>query len=380
LYKNALVAIAGNRFGIPAIRPRGEWDMAESRRSGARSRAALAAAVSVTALGCAIIVGGCDSLSSAPAKPVNEASLMNAQLQAAQQAEASYDYSDALSIYQTLYSQHQDNMDLGMNLARNLRFAGQAATEIGLINQFIAKTGRSVPLLLELGKAYLAADQDNLALPTLLEAKGKEPNNWEVLSTLGVAYDYQGSYADARDAYAQALIASPSNPTVLNNLALSQASSGDLDGAIATLQQAIDQPAAQAQTRQNLALLLALKGDPDSAERLARKDLPPEIADSNMAYFRMVAGAASKGGATPAAASAIMPAAAAAEPMAAPAASVEPEPEPVSTTADAPAPVAPIVPILPPPAVARQPQVAAPMATGTPLQGSTDPQDGEAVR
>jgi Flp pilus assembly protein TadD len=163
----------------------------------------------------------------------------------------------------------------------------------------IAKQGRTTPLLIELGKAYLAADQDNLALPTLLEAKGQAPNDWEILSTLGVAYDYQGNYADAREAYAQALIASPSNPTVLNNLALSQASTGDLDGAIATLQQAIDQPAASAQTRQNLALLMALKGDPDSAERLARKDLPPDVADNNSAYFRMISSAA-KGAAAPA--------------------------------------------------------------------------------
>jgi Flp pilus assembly protein TadD len=81
---------------------------------------------------------------------------------------------------------------------------------------------------------------------------------------------------------------------------LSQASSGDLDGAIATLEQAIDQPAASAQTRQNLALLMALKGDPDAAERLARKDLPPDVADNNNAYFRMISAAAAKGAAAPA--------------------------------------------------------------------------------
>jgi Flp pilus assembly protein TadD len=190
-------------------------------------------------------------------------------------------------------------MNLGLSLARNLRFSGQAQNAIVVIGQLIAKQGRTPPLLTELGKAYLAADQDNLALPTLLEAKEKAPNDWDVLSTLGVAYDYQGNYAEARVAYAQALIASPSNPAVLNNLALSQASGGDLDGAIATLEQAIDQPAASAQTRQNLALLMALKGDPDAAERLARKDLPPDVADNNNAYFRMISAGATKGGSTP---------------------------------------------------------------------------------
>jgi Flp pilus assembly protein TadD len=235
------------------------------------------------------------------------ASLDAAQRDAARQAEASFSYADAVSIYQNLYIRHPDDVEIGTGLARNLRFSGQPQNSIAVINQMIAKNGRTVPLLLELGKSYLAADQDNLAIPTLQEANSKEAGNWEVLSTLGVAYDYQADYADAREAYAQALIASPKNPSVLNNLALSQASSGDLDGAIATLQQAIDQPSAVAQTRQNLALMLALKGDPDAADRLARKDLPSDMADSNMAYYRMIASAAKGAPASAPAASAAAP-------------------------------------------------------------------------
>jgi Flp pilus assembly protein TadD len=240
-----------------------------------------------------LLLAGCQQPGNTNAPKLGaNASLAAAQRQAAKQAEASYNYGDAVGIYQSLYQQNPNDLDLALSLARNLRFSGQTQQDIGLVNQLIGKNGRTAPLLVELGKAYLAGDQDNLALPTLLEAKGLEPNNWEILSTIGVAYDYQGDYANARDAYAQALIASPSNPTVLNNLALSQASSGDLDGAIATLQQAVDQPSASAQTRQNLALLMALKGDSNAAERLARKDLPPEVADNNNAYFRMISAAA----------------------------------------------------------------------------------------
>ena len=355
--------------------------MAERARRTSRSRADLAAAASLVALGCTLLLPGCDALSSPAApKPATDVSLMNAQMQAAKQAEATYNYSDALGIYQTLYSQHPENLDLGIALARNMRFTGQAAGEISLVSQLIGKNGRTAPLLLELGKAYLAADQDNLALPTLLEAKAKEPANWEVLSTLGVAYDYEGGYADARDAYAQALIASPSNPTVLNNLALSQAASGDLDGAIATLQQAIDQPTALAQTRQNLALLLALKGDPDGAERLARKDLPPEIADGNISYFRMISAAAIKGGAA-APASMTMPAATSSisaaepiEPATVPAASAEPAAAPILPVPST-APVPSIAPVIVPAPQSN----AAPPATATP-QSNASPQDSEAVR
>jgi Flp pilus assembly protein TadD len=245
-----------------------------------------------------LLLAGCESLGSSEPK-ADAAAIEGAQLNAAQQAEATYNYADAVNIYQSLHAAKPEDPQVALSLARNMRFAGQPQNSIAILNQLIAKQGRTAPLLTELGKAYLAADQDNLALPTLQEAKAQAPNDWEILSTLGVAYDYQGNYADAREAYAQALIASPSNPTVLNNLALSQASSGDLDGAIATLEQAVDQPTASAQTRQNLALLMALKGDPDGAERLARKDLPPDVADNNNAYFRMISAAAKAAAAAP---------------------------------------------------------------------------------
>jgi Flp pilus assembly protein TadD len=245
-----------------------------------------------------LLLAGCGAMAPAEVKP-DAAALEDAQRKAGEQAEATYNYADAVNIYQGLRANKPDDPQLALSLARNLRFAGQPQNAIAILSQLIGKQGRTAPLLTELGKAYLAADQDNLALPTLLEAKEQAPNDWEILSTLGVAYDYQGNYADAREVYAEALIASPSNPAVLNNLALSQASSGDLDGAIATLEQATDQPAASAQTRQNLALLMALKGDPDAAERLARKDLPPDVADNNNAYFRMISAAAKGAAAAP---------------------------------------------------------------------------------
>ncbi|MBF0334243.1 MAG: hypothetical protein HQL40_11455, partial [Alphaproteobacteria bacterium] len=38
--------------------------------------------------------------------------------------------------------------------------------------------------------------------------------------------------------------------------------------------------------RQNLALVLALAGDLPAAERMARKDVSPEILRHNMTYYR----------------------------------------------------------------------------------------------
>jgi len=209
---------------------------------------------------------------------------------AAMQAEAQNNYLEAAQHYQSLLSRDPDNLDLALGLTRNLRFAGSTPQDIDILNQLIAKHGRTPRLLTELGKSYVSSDQMNLAVPILQEATSLEGATWDSFSTLGVAFDYQGQYDRAREEYTQALLLSPRNPDVLNNLALSQAQSGDLDGAIETLGQATDQASATPQTRQNLALLLALKGDTAGAERLARKDLPKDMADLNADYYRYLAG------------------------------------------------------------------------------------------
>ena len=43
-----------------------------------------------------------------------------------------------------------------------------------------------------------------------------------------------------------------------------------------------------ARIRQNLALVLALSGEMREAERLARSDLPPLVADNNVQYYRQL--------------------------------------------------------------------------------------------
>lgn len=208
---------------------------------------------------------------------------------AALQAEAQNNYLEAAQHYQSLLTRDPDNFELAMGLVRNLRFAGSTPQDIDLLNQLIAKHGRTPQLLTELGKSYIASDKMNLAIPILLEAAAMPGATWDTFSALGVAFDYEGDFTRAREVYTRALLLSPRNPEILNNLALSQAQSGDLDGAIQTLGQAIDQASASPQVRQNLALMLALKGDVAGAERLARKDLPRDLADQNSEYYRYLA-------------------------------------------------------------------------------------------
>src|SRR5262245_7938223 len=106
-------------------------------------KADFTATVSWVALCCTVLLAGCQTNQEPKADPAQTAaSLATAQVQAAKQAEAAYNYSDALGIYQTLYSQHPDDLDLGMSVARNLRFTGQANAEIALVNHLMTQGGR----------------------------------------------------------------------------------------------------------------------------------------------------------------------------------------------------------------------------------------------
>lgn len=211
---------------------------------------------------------------------------------AAQAAEASRDYQGAIQHLSTLFRHRPDDRSVAIALARNLRYSGKGQAAADLMQSQLARLGRDPESLLELGKDYLAADRASLSIAALDEARAQTPGNWEIHSALGVAYDSQGRAAEAQAAYAQALKITPDNAIVLNNLAMSQALSGQLDSALATIGRAADLPTAGTQVRQNQALLLALKGDGAQAERLVRRDLPPDQAEANAATLRALAAAA----------------------------------------------------------------------------------------
>ncbi|MBI3446782.1 MAG: tetratricopeptide repeat protein [Magnetospirillum sp.] len=210
---------------------------------------------------------------------------------AAQAAESARDYKGAIQHLSTIYQRRPEDRAIGIVLARNLRYSGQAQGAADLMQDQLARFAKDADTLLELGKDYLAADRIGLAIKALEESRALQPGNWEVHSTLGVALDSQGRAAEAQAAYGRALEITPDNAVVLNNLGLSQALAGRLDEALATMTRAADLPAGTAQIRQNLALLLALKGDGAQAEKLMRRDLPPDQAKVNAEILRGLAAA-----------------------------------------------------------------------------------------
>ena len=139
---------------------------------------------------------------------------------------------------------------------------------------------------LEAGKTLVEAGRAFEAVRYLEKATELSPQDWRTFSSYGVALDQIGEHKLARTKYDMAMVFSPDSPMILNNKGLSYALDGDLAQAKAILRTAATMRGADARIRQNLALVLAMKGEMREAERLARSDLPPQIADQNIDYFR----------------------------------------------------------------------------------------------
>ncbi|MBF0167907.1 MAG: pilus assembly protein TadD [Alphaproteobacteria bacterium] len=209
--------------------------------------------------------------------------------EAVAEAEQANDWAAAAEYYHSLFERSPNDEKLALRYARSLRYAGYGPEAAAALIPFTDKHPKNAALLFELGKDLVAASQPARAVEVFKKALTLEPRSWEILSALGIAYDYQDMSAEAQESYLKALDIAPENPVVLNNLALSQAKSGALPIAIATLERAARQPRARMQVRQNLAVLLAYKGDAQNAERLARQDLPSDMAGRNAALFRLFA-------------------------------------------------------------------------------------------
>ena len=202
-------------------------------------------------------------------------------LDAAAQAERRGKYDTALGYYRSAYERDAGNVEATLGLARNLRRVLRAREAMVIAERGLEVHKRHPQLMAELGKAQLDANDTLNSIETLSRAGSFLPKDWEIQSAIGVGFDRLGMYDQAVHRYENALAIAPGNAVVLNNLALSLAQSGQLAQAIAMLEKATSSPEVSAQMRQNLALLYATNGNYRAAERLVRRDLPNEMAESN---------------------------------------------------------------------------------------------------
>ncbi|MGV6800350.1 MAG: hypothetical protein ACWA5L_00315 [bacterium] len=187
----------------------------------------------------------------------------------------------------TRYDRAPKNAEAAINFSQALRQVGSNEEALKVMSQSQLSHPDNPETLLEMGKVLIANDRAFEAVRPLQRSIALGSNqNWTAYSAYGVALDSIGEHKSARQQYDLALAIEPKAYSALNNKGLSYALSGKLDLAERTLRQAAISPGGTAKVRQNLALILSYSGKKHEAERLARSDLPPQIANNNIAYFR----------------------------------------------------------------------------------------------
>ncbi len=176
--------------------------------------------------------------------------------------------------------------EAGAALARALRGMGRPTEAVEAAQRVLATHPTYVPALFEVARAQISLGHGFYAIKPLQLAAAANTKDVKPWALLGVAYEQNEQPELAKAAYDQALRIAPDDAAALSNYALFRATHGDPQGAETLLRRAIAQPNASAAERQNLALVLGLQGKMGEAERLIRQDLPPELADANLAYLR----------------------------------------------------------------------------------------------
>ena len=185
--------------------------------------------------------------------------------------------------------------EAGVNMARALRGLGQFAQAAQAAERVVVLQPNNREALLEVARAKIGQGQGFYAVEPLTRARQLDARDWRIPNMLGVAYHQTERRSEAQTAWAQALSLSPDNPEILSNQAMAVAADGDLAAAETLLRRAAARPGASLLVRQNLVLVLGLRGNVAEAEQLARRDLPPEAVNNNLAWLRANGSAAAGG-------------------------------------------------------------------------------------
>lgn len=188
----------------------------------------------------------------------------------------------------TRYNTNQSDPVAAVQFSRALRKISSIDEAGGVMQKASNLHPENAEVSLEYGKVLVEAGRAFEAVRHLENAVAQNPTDWTAVSAYGVALDQIGEHNEARKKYNRALTLAPGAVSVLNNKGLSYALDGNLAMARATLREAAAGAGGDARVRQNLALVLALSGDMMGAERLARSDLPPQLADNNLDVFRQL--------------------------------------------------------------------------------------------
>ncbi len=186
------------------------------------------------------------------------------------------------------YRANPADPDTAVRYAQALRAVGQRAQAAAVLEQAAIHNQDNRAVLGAYGRALADTGSYQQALEVLNRAHSQDQPDWRILSVQGAVLDQMGRHTDAQRYYASALRLMPEEPSVLSNLGLSYALSKNLPEAEQTLRRAAAQPRAEPKVRQNLALVVGLQGRFQEAETIAKGDLSPAEAATNVAYLRQM--------------------------------------------------------------------------------------------
>jgi len=178
--------------------------------------------------------------------------------------------------------------EAGLKLAASLRALGRYAESEQAADKVLVLQPQNEDALLEKARTALAGGQGFYAIEPIRKALQIAPKDWRAASLLAVALDQSQRPDEALEAHRKAMEMAPDNAMVLSNAAMFYAAQGDKAQAETLLRKAVAEPGSTLQVRQNLALILGLQGKLAEAEKIERDDLPPQMAQANLDYFKAV--------------------------------------------------------------------------------------------
>ena len=252
-----------------------QWTTTAGRRH-ARRRLRLHAATAVAALALA----GCNT--AANVDPI--------QTSAIAQPVSNADFERAVDAWAARYDQDETDKTTALGYARALQQDGSTEQAVAVLQKAAIRHAEDREVLAAYGKALASDGQLTRALNAIQRAQTPDRPDWRLVSAEAAILDQLGRHGEARGLYATAIDLAPDQPSVLSNYGMSYILTGELDEAERLLRRAIAMDGADSRVRQNLALAVGLSGRFDEAEAIAVAELEPEDAEANMAYLRRVLG------------------------------------------------------------------------------------------
>ncbi len=186
----------------------------------------------------------------------------------------------------TEFVKNQKDEEASYEAASALEQIGSYERAIEIAASGIQINEKNTGLWRILGLSLLKSGQATAAVGALTKASMLSPNDANLKNYLAITYDNVGNFDLAYKTYSEARKLAPNDANIPSNQGFSLLMAGDFKAAEQILLEAVKMPNSPIQARQNLALAIGLQGRLKESEKIATEDLPPALAQKNIAYLR----------------------------------------------------------------------------------------------